>query len=229
MVSKAIGLQVFRSILMAVMTGLYFAALQVLPLADTAAVMYVAPLIVTMLSVPLLGESVGPRRWASVCVGFLGVLIIIRPGAGVMQFAALLPLGAAVLHAFYQITTRKVSAVDAPLTSLVYTALVGAIVTTVWMPMVWQTPDVRGWGLMILMGLRGGGGHFALIKAFQAAPASTATPFGYTNLIWVTAYGFILFGALPDNWTIAGATIVVMSGLYIFRREQARKEAPSEI
>ena len=225
-VSGALGLQFTRSVLMVSTTGLYFAALHLLPLADVGAVMYVAPLIVTLLSVPLLGESVGPRRWAGVCVGFLGALVVIRPGGGVMQVAAFLPLAAAVLHALYQITTRKVSAVDSPMTSLVYTALVGAIVTTVWVPVVWVAPDIRGWTLMMLIGLLGGSGHFALIKAFQAAPAATVTPFGYTTLIWLTAYGYVLFGDLPDRMTVVGALIIVMSGLYVFRREQVRKATP---
>lgn len=225
-ISRALGLQLTRSVLMVSTTGLYFAALHLLPLADVGAIMYVAPLVVTLLSVPLLGEAVGPRRWAGVCVGFIGALVVIRPGAGVMQVAAFLPLAAAVLHALYQITTRKVSAVDSPMTSLVYTALVGSIVTTVGVPLVWVEPDIRGWALMMLIGLLGGSGHFALIKAFQAAPAASVTPFGYTTLIWLTAYGYVLFGDLPDRMTVAGALIIVLSGLYVFRREQVHKTTP---
>ena len=225
MASQRLGLQLLRSALMVLSTGLFFAGIQRIPLADASAVLFVAPLLVTALSVPLLGERVGPRRWVGVAVGFVGSLIIIRPGAGVMQAAAFLPLAVAGLHAIYQITTRKVSAVDAPLTSLVYTALVGALVASAVVPAVWVTPDAAGWGLMAVLGLLGGGGHFALIKSFQAAPASTVTPFGYTALLWATALGFVFFDDLPDAWTVSGAAVIVASGLYIFRREHPRPAA----
>ena len=170
-VSGALGLQFTRSVLMVSTTGLYFAALHLLPLADVGAVMYVAPLIVT----PAIGAAARRVRGTTAvgrCLRRLPRGIGRHPsgGGGVMQVAAFLPLAAAVLHALYQITTRKVSAVDSPMTSLVYTALVGAIVTTVWVPVVWVAPDIRGWTLMMLIGLLGGSGHFALIKAFQGGP-----------------------------------------------------------
>ena len=223
--SRRLGLQLTRSLLMMITTGLFFTGVRFIPLADAAAIMFVAPILVTVLSVPLLGEPVGRRRWAAVLVGFAGALIIIRPGAGVMHTAALLPFFAACLHALYQIFTRKVSADDPPLTSLVYTALIGGLVSSAVAPFFWIPPDAMGWTLMILLGLLGGGGHFALIKSFQAAPAATVTPYGYTILLWATIYGFVLFADLPDIWTVVGALVIVLSGLYIFHREQRRRGA----
>ena len=221
--TKRLGLQLLRSSIMVITTGLYFTGIHFIPLADAGAIMFVAPILVTALSLPLLGEPVGPRRWAGVAAGFVGALIIIRPGLGVMQAAALLPFCAACLHALYQIATRKVSSIDPAITSLVYTALVGGLVASAVVPFFWTAPDAAGWALMALLGFLGGVGHFALIKAFQAAPVATVTPFGYTILLWVTLFGFVLFDDLPDAWTIVGALVIVASGLYIFHREQQRR------
>ena len=221
--TRRLGLQLLRSSIMVITTGLYFTGIHFIPLADAGAIMFVAPILVTALSLPLLGERVGPRRWAGVAAGFVGAIIIIRPGVGVMHAAALLPFGAACLHAIYQITTRKVSNIDPAITSLVYTALVGGLVTSAVVPFFWTAPDAAGWTLMALLEFLGGVGHFALIKAFQAAPVATVTPFGYTILLWVTLFGFVLFDDLPDAWTIVGALVIVASGLYIFHREQRRR------
>ncbi len=223
--SRRLGLQLTRSLLMVTTTAMFFTGIHFIPLADAGAIMFVAPVLVTALSVPLLGEPVGPRRWAAVVFGFVGALIIIRPGASVMHAAAFLPIGAACLHALYQIITRKVSAADAPLTSLVYTALIGVIVSSAVVPFFWTAPDAAGWALMVLLGMLGGGGHFAMIKAFEAAPAATVTPYGYTILLWATLFGFVLFADLPDHWTVVGALVIVLSGLYIFHREQRRRGA----
>ena len=221
--TKRLGLQLLRSSIMVITTGLYFTGIHFIPLADAGAIMFVAPILVTALSLPLLGEPVGPRRWAGVAAGFVGALIIIRPGLGVMQAAALLPFCAACLHAIYQIITRKVSNIDPAITSLVYTALVGGLVASAVVPFFWTAPDAAGWALMAMLGFLGGVGHFALIKAFQAAPVATVTPFGYTILLWVTLFGFVLFDDLPDAWTVSGALVIVASGLYIFHREQQRR------
>jgi drug/metabolite transporter (DMT)-like permease len=202
---------------------LFVAGVSVMSLVDTTSILLTNPLIVTALSVPLLGEKVGPRRWACVAAGCVGALIIIRPGFGVMQWAALLPLGAACCFALFQIITRRLSQTDAPLTTLFYTISVGTPVTTLIMPFVWVMPDWQGWLLMAAMGLIGGVSHFTLIKAFATAPAAVVSPFTYTNLLWATVFGFIIFGELPDRWTVIGALIIVVSGLYAFFREQQRK------
>jgi drug/metabolite transporter (DMT)-like permease len=224
--TERLGLQLLRSVFLLCATGLFFTALSYIPLAEASAIMFVAPILVTALSMPLLREHVGPRRWASVVVGFGGALIIIRPGGDGMELTALFALGGATSYAFYQITTRLLSRSDRALTTLAYSALVGALASSAVVPFFWVAPDLAGWAGMVGLGLLGGTGHFALIKAFQSAPAATVTPFGYAALIWATLYGFVLFGDLPDLWTVVGAAIIATSGLYIFHREHVARRSP---
>ena len=216
-------LQVLRSVLLLMTTTLFFIGLGYVKLADACAVMLLGPVIVTALSVPLLKEKVGPRRWIGVAIGLAGAMVIIRPGTGMMQPGALFPLAAACLYAFYQISTRWMSQSDSTLTTALYTALAGTLVTSPAVPFFWVAPMPVDWLWMVGSGIFGGAGHFALIKAFTAAPASTITPFGYTNLLWATLFGFVFFAELPDGWTVFGAMIVVASGLYIFTQEQRRR------
>lgn len=219
--TRAPKLQLLRSVAMVVTTGVFFLGLTFVPLATASAIMFIGPLLVTALSMPLLGEHVGPRRWAGVCIGFLGALVIIRPGTEVFQLAALLPVIAACGYALYQIMTRMVARTgEPPMTSLVYTALLGAVFASLAVPFFWQTPDLEGWILMALVGLGGGLGHFTLIKAFEAAPAAVIVPFGYTSIVWATLFGYIIFGDIPDLPTFAGAGIIILSGLYVFHRER---------
>jgi drug/metabolite transporter (DMT)-like permease len=223
MCTGRLGLQLLRSVFLLGATGLFFTALAFIPLAEASAIMFVAPILVTGLSLPLLGEHVGPRRWASVVVGFAGAMIIIRPGGGAMDAAALFALGAASSYALYQITTRLLAHSDRPLTTLAYSALVGALASSMVVPFFWVVPGPAGWLGMVGLGLFGGTGHFALIKAFESAPAATITPFGYAALIWATLYGFVLFDDLPDLGTVVGAAIIAASGLYIFHCERAAR------
>ncbi len=220
--SRRLGLQLARSLLLVVTTGCFFLALSLLPLAEASAIMLVAPLFVTALSVPLLGEPVGLRRWCAVVVGFLGALIVVKPGAGVFEWAALLPLAAASLYAFYQIATRVLAASDPPETTLLYTGLVGALAASAVVPWAWQAPDAAGWALMAVVGTLGGASQFALIKAFESAPAAVVSPFGYSNMIWATLYGLVLFGDVPEWTTLAGAGVLIASGLYVWYRERVR-------
>jgi drug/metabolite transporter (DMT)-like permease len=218
-----LGLQLSRSLLLLVTTFFFFTGLKFLPLADMSALMLVAPIVVTGLSVPILKEQVGPRRWFGVALGLTGALIIIRPGTGVFGLAALLPLGAALCYSLYQIITRLLSQHDKPLTTLFYTALVGAVVMSVALPTYWEPLAVADWALLVAIGLVGATGHFALIKSLEVAPASTVTPFGYTAILWATLYGFLFFGEWPDVWTLVGAGLIISSGLYILHRERARR------
>ena len=219
--TRAPRLQMLRSVAMVVTTGVFFLGLSFVPLATASAIMFVGPLVVTALSMPLLGEHVGPRRWAGVAVGFVGALVIIRPGTEVFDLAALLPLCAACGYALYQIMTRMVARTgEPPMTSLVYTALLGAVLASLAVPFFWVTPDFEGWLLMAVMGLFGGLGHFTLIKAFEAAPAPVITPFGYSSIVWATLLGLLVFGELPDLLTFAGAGVIIVSGLYVFHRER---------
>lgn len=218
--SRRIFLQLVRSALMLLTNLLFFLAIRTLPLADVIAVMFVGPLLVTALSVPLLGERVGPSRWLAVVVGFTGALVIIRPGAGVFESVALLPLLAALTNAFYTITTRQLRESDPALTTLLYTGLVGAGLSTFAVPFVWVVPSLGDLALMVLAGALGALGHFALIRALGSSPPSALMPLSYLVLLWATAYGFFLFGDLPDFWTIVGAVVVMMSGLFVLHQER---------
>ena len=220
--SRRPGLQMTRSLLMLVTTGMFFFAVRELPLADVVAIMFVGPLFVTALSVPLLGDYVGPRRWTAVVVGFLGALVIVRPGGGIMQWVAILPVLAAFSHALYTITTRQLANHDLPMTTLFYTAALGAVVTTAIVPFHWVTPDAAGWLLMALLGFFGAAGHLTLIRALGYASPVVVAPLSYVSLVWSIGIGFALFGDLPDAWTLVGAALIAASGLYVFHRERVR-------
>lgn len=213
-------LQSLRSVLLVTEIGLFILTITVLPLANAHAILAVTPLIVTALSVPLLGEHVGIRRWSAIGVAFVGVLIILRPGLGVVHPFALLALLCSVMFALYQILTRIVSRADPPLTTLFYTALVGVAGLTLLVPFYWTTPDAAGWALFALVAALGASGHFLLIKALQLAPASTLQPFSYTILMWATLVGLVVFGNLPDLLTVVGALVITASGIYTFARER---------
>lgn len=217
------GLQVLRALLLVVEIGLFIYAISVLPLASAHAILAVTPLIVTALSVPLLGERVGVRRWAAIAVAFAGVLVILRPGLGVAQPMALVVLLCALMFALYQVLTRLVSRDDDPTVTLFYTALIGAGALTLIGPFFWTWPDLAGWALFLLVAMLGGGAHFLLIKALQLAPAAALQPYSYSLIVWATLVGFVVFGNLPDLWTVAGAVVVASSGLYAFARERQLK------
>lgn len=222
--SKALGLQALRSTLMLITTLLFFLGIQRVPLATASTIMFLSPILVTLLAIPLLGEKVGIRRLTSVAVGFLGALIVIRPGSGFMEIAAGFLLACALCNALYQITTRKLRHIDPPLITLLYTAAGGALVFTLAVPFFWKTPELWDAALMLGIGAAGGAGHLCLIRAFQSAPAAAIVPFAYSNLIWATLFGYLVFGNLPDHWTFIGAAVIAGSGLYIFWREQLAKK-----
>jgi drug/metabolite transporter (DMT)-like permease len=220
-------LHISRSALMLTATSLFFLALGYLPLADAVAIHFIAPILITAFSIPILKEQVGWRRWAAIFVGFIGALIIIRPGGGGTHWAALLPLGSAVCYAIYQILTRIASKTDSTQTSLFWTSVFGVGVTSLFVPFVWITPTPIEWLLMAGLGGMYGVGHYLLIRGLEMAPASRLSPFLYTQIIWATLFGVIFFGQFPDGLTIAGAAVVIASGLYIWWRESARTEKPS--
>jgi len=221
--TASLKLQLLRSLLILVTTGLFFTGVRLLPLADASAIMFLSPIFLSILAIPLLGETVGPRRWAAIAVGFVGALIVVRPGSGVMDLGALVLLGCACSNSLYQLITRKIRGRDDPRTTLFYTAIVGALVTSLMVPAVWRTPGLEDWLLMVLMGGFGCVSHFTLIKAFQRAPAAVVAPFSYAGLVWAILLGFLVFGDLPDLWTVTGAGIIACGGLYILHREQALK------
>ncbi|MDI3469189.1 MAG: Arginine/ornithine antiporter ArcD [Pseudolabrys sp.] len=226
--TKRPWLQVGRSALLLLSTILNLFALRTLQLDETLAITFSTPLMVALLSVPLLGETVGWRRWTAITVGFFGVLVVTRPGVGNMPPAALLSMCSAVCYAFYVISTRILSRSDSSETTQFYTNLVGALAMTAIVPFYWSRPDdVFIAGLMILIGALGAGGHYLLIRGHRLAPASTLAPFIYTQMIWSATLGFIVFGDIPHRWTIIGGTIVIESGLYLLHRETVRNAGPS--
>lgn len=224
LVSRRKGLQVARGLLMLLGTVCGFTAVLFLPLAEISAIAFTTPLIATALSVVLLQEHVGVRRWGAVAVGFAGVLIIVRPGPGIFHWPVLLPLAMACIHALYQITTRFVREAADPLNALFYTALVGAALTLPFVLLGWRTPNgALDWIMLVTIGLLGGAGHFLIIEAFRRAPVSVIAPFGYTELIWAALMGYVGFGEVPDLWTWIGASIIAASGLYVLHRERIRR------
>ncbi len=217
--SANLPLQMLRSVLMCLTTILFFSGLQSTPLATASTIMFLSPILVTVLAIPLLGEQVGPRRWAGVVVGFIGAMIVVRPDVSGLSLGSLSLLSAAFTNSLYQIMTRKVRLNDDPMTTLFYTAVVGAVVMSVAAPFTWVQPALKDWGILMCLGIAGGLGHLCLIRAFRSAPASLVAPFGYTSLLWATLFGYALFSELPDRWTLTGAALIIGSGLLIFYRE----------
>jgi len=222
--SQSLLLQGLRSLFMFTTTALFFVGISLLPLTTAATIMFMTPVIVTILSIPLLGEKVGIRRWIGIAIGFAGALVVMRPGTDSLQLSILVVLAAAVTHSLYQVYTRKLGTHDSPLTSLFYTAVIGALITSVVAPFYWQPVAAFDWLLFVFAGIAGSIGHLCMIRAFRNAPASVVAPFSYSSLLWATASGFVFFGDLPDAWTLSGAALIIGSGLYIFQREQALKQ-----
>ena len=218
--------QLLRSVLLMSTTGAFNAGIRTVPLATGTTIMFLNPILVTLLAVPLLGEKVGLRRALGVLAGFIGAVIVIRPwqeGLGAYGHGVIFLLVAALLNANYQILTRKVRG-DDPLTSLLYTAAAGAVVTSLIVPWFWTWPTAFDWLLLLASGLAGGLGHMFLIRSFRVAPASVVAPFSYSSLLWAVFFGLVIWGDWPDLWTWAGAAIIIGSGLYIFHRESVAHE-----
>ncbi len=215
------GLQLVRSAMLLGSTIFNFMAFRYLQLDEALAILFSTPFLIAILSGPLLGEWVGWRRWSAIIVGFIGVLVIVRPGLGGMHWAALLSFGSAVCYAFYNIITRMVSRSDSSETTLFYANLLGALIMVPVLPLVWTPPpSILDIVLMVAVGGFGAGGHFLLILAHRRAPASVLSPFIYTQIVWATALGYLVFANVPNRWTIAGAGIVIASGLYMLYRER---------
>jgi drug/metabolite transporter (DMT)-like permease len=214
-------LQLLRGGVLVVQMLGFVLTVRLLPLADTHVILSSTPLIVTVLAVPLLGERVDLRRWMAVLAGFIGVLIILRPGTGVMQVGSGIALIVALLYALFIILTSKVSRVDAPGTTLLWTGTVGLLSMGIAAPFVWMWPDLEGWLMLGALMVLGSTSHLLLIRALECAPASVLQPYSYTVLVWATVVGWVGFGDLPDVTTIIGAVVIVASGIDTYR--QARK------
>ena len=219
------ALQFARSAIMFVSNGCFIAALATVALATASAIMFTAPLMVTALAALLLGERIGARRWSAVLVGFVGALIIIRPGLAApgddaMGIGVVLLLVAAAAFALYQVLTRRLADRDSPETMIVYTALIAAFATSLVMPIYFVTPMApRDWLLFAALGVIGGFTQYFVVKALDSAPASVVSPYGYGELLVAALLGYAIFGDFPDQWTWLGAAVIAASGVYTAYRE----------
>jgi drug/metabolite transporter (DMT)-like permease len=209
--------QIFRALCLLAVTFFNIAALQMMPLAETTAILFAAPLLVTLMAGPFLGERIGALRWVAVFTGFAGVLLIARPGGGLVPEGVALALAGAVSYAVYQILTRQLSSTESPVTMLFYTAIVGTVVMTIMLPWIWggPVPDLIDALLIASLGIYGGTGHFLLIRAFRDAPASLLSPILYVQLIWATLIGWYGFGHFPDGWGLIGILTIGGAGIMI--------------
>lgn len=215
-----------RAALMIAATGFFFAALHSLSIADTLAIFFVQPLIVTMLSPLVLGEKVGIRRWAAVLIGFIGTLIIIRPGFQELNPGVFLALGSGASLAIYLLLTRRIAGSAPAMVTTFYTSLMGAIITSVIVLFVWQTPTTEQWMFFVLLSAIANGGHFLIIRAYDHAEASLLAPLAYTEMIMATIVGWYVFGDFPDVWTFVGVGILIACAVYISWRERVRRVEP---
>lgn len=214
-------LQVLRALSLVMATVCAFTALHYLPLSQVTAIQFAAPLVIAVLAGPVLGEWPGPHRIAAVIVGFVGVVVVLRPGLD-MHWAVFLAMLTAFTNAAYALVTRRLAGRDRPLTTLFWSGFVGAAAVLPVLPFVWVWPPAAVWAVLVLMGVLATLGHYLLILANDWASASTLAPFNYTQLVGATALGWLVFGEHPDGWTIAGGAIVALSGLYMLWRERVR-------
>lgn len=206
-------------------TFFFFWGLSYLPMANTLALIFSYPLIVTALSPLLLGERVGVRRWTAVVAGMIGTAIIVRPGTDVFQWASLLGIAAALMNALYWVVTRRVSGSAPPLVAAAYSALFGVVALPLVLPEGWLVPSAADVALFAAMGAIAAGYHLLVVRALDFAPASVLAPFGYTEMIMATGIGYAVFGDFPDAWTWLGIAVVIAAGVYISWRERQRKAA----
>ncbi len=216
------GIHSLRAVLLILATFMFFAALKFLPIADALAVFFVQPLVVTALSPVILREHVGPRRWAAVAVGFIGTLIIIRPGLQAFNPGTALAFGAGCALALYFLLTRRIAGRDAAMVTTFRTSLLGTLIVSALVWLVWQPPTPEQWALFLALGLISTLGHGLIVMAYDHAEASLLAPLAYTEMIMAVAVGWWFFGDFPDFWTFAGVAVLIACALYISARERAR-------
>ncbi|HVO87970.1 MAG TPA: DMT family transporter [Casimicrobiaceae bacterium] len=216
--TRRLSLHLLRTALLLSATVCFFAALRTLSLADANAIFFSSPLLITVLSCWILRESIGARRWLAVLAGFAGVLLVMRPGSGTLGAAALLPLIAASCSALYHVMTPVLARTEDPANTLHFMALVAGVGLLPVVPFFWTAFDAAGAVGIVAIGTLGTAGHFLLIRAFQTVPASTLSPFLYVYLVWATILGWLIFSDVPSVATIAGAVVIIASGLYVYRQ-----------
>ncbi|MFP6744268.1 MAG: DMT family transporter [Alphaproteobacteria bacterium] len=224
--SKRKKLLVLRGMLAVGSWSIYLCAISQMPLADATAIFFSAPLIMAALSMPLLGEPVGPRRWIAIAVGFGGVVIIVDPGAGVLGGSALLVLLAATLFSFAQLAARSLSSTESSATLVFYTTTVLVLATGAVQPVVWTAMSWRDVGYVAGAGLITGIAQLCQTQSLKLAPIAIVAPFLFTQLIWATLYGYVLWGDLPSTSILVGGAVVIASGLYVLYRETRLNHRP---
>jgi drug/metabolite transporter (DMT)-like permease len=205
-------------------TVFFFSAAKSIGVTEAIAISFISPFVVTFLAWPLLGERITPIRLASVVIGFTGVLIVIRPGSSVFQWASLLIVASSISYAVYQIIIRRVAAVDSPATTAFYSALGCTLVTSFMVPFHWRTPD--NWqdvALMLSLGVSGGFGHYCVARAFSYAPANLIAPLNYTQMIGSVIIGNLMFAEVPDFYTWLGSAVIIAAGLLVGWQGRRRK------
>ena len=215
-------LHLIRGLLLMLSSLLFVFSLEDLPLELSTVIGFAAPLYVTALSIPLLGEQVGGRRWMAVVVGFVGVLIILRPGGSDFRWAMLLTLISSFCWALGLIITRMMRGSERPLAILFYSSLVGAVSSLPLALPLWHSPTGFEWLLLIALGVFNAAGQYLIIRAFLMASASLLAPFSYASLLWAVLIGAVVFGTRPDTETVTGTLVLVSAGLYVWHRERVR-------
>ena len=221
-------LQLLRSVVLMAATCLFFLSISKIGLAEATAIMDINPVLITLGAFLFLGEKIGPRRILGIIASMIGALIIIRPGTDVFTVYAVLPLVAAVCYTTYNLTTRFVGNRESPWTSLLYSALFGAVVFSCMVPFFWQPVSLFAAGLMVLLSLCGTFSQLFLIRALAIGEASLLAPFAYVGLIYATIWGLVFFGAFPDEWSIIGAIIIAISGFYVWYRDTFGSKSEAE-
>ena len=218
-----IQIQILRSLFLFLSTVFFFYAISEISLPEALTLAFISPIIATILSAIILKEKVGPRRWLAVIMGFVGVLFVIRPGFNEINLATVAAVGAGVCYAFYIISTRKLSSIDSPLMTLIFTGLSGAIVISLIIPFFWTWPSLSQWLLLISLAAIGTLAHFLLILSLNYAEASKLAPLAYSEIIMNVIIGYYFFGDFPNQWIWIGLSIIIASGVYISLRENKKK------
>ena len=217
-------LQLIRGLILLTANVCFFYSISIISLAKALTLAFIAPLIVTTFSPIFLGEKVGFRRWSAVIIGFIGSMVVIRPGFVEINLASLAALGTGVMYGFYLIITRKLSSSDNPLLTLLLTGIVGAIIVSFVMPFIWVKPTLNQWSMMAAIGIFACIGHLFIILSLKYADASKLAPFSYFEIVTNIIIGYYFFSDFPDNWTFLGLFIIIFSGIYISRKENIVKK-----
>lgn len=217
-------LQVLRALALVASSVLFITGLRFLPIAEASATSFIAPLFVTALSIVLLGETIGVRRWVATFVGLIGVLIVIRPGSAAFNTAVILPILSALSWAVTLTLTRMISGADRAVVTMTFSALVGFVVLSALAPFVWVMPSWQDVVIALGVGLASTMGQWVVVLAYRYADASVLAPFTYSQLLWVTILGYAVFGEIPDLWTFVGAAVIIGSGIYTAHRERLRRK-----